>query len=377
MQSFSAFLQEKLRLAPERAPGRQWNLGPMRTVMERTGLGRVKLASQIVSIVGSNGKGSCGYLLASSLQNSGKRVAFVSSPHVLNYRERLRINGLMLSEALWDACYQKVSTLLSQLSYYESIMFISFLLVQEHNIDVLVLEAGLGGRYDAINVLDADVLMVSTIDLEHMDYLGDTREKIFFEKIQVARSNTQVFANIDEISWVEKARQDIGFIHQPLQMINVPLIKGVSPALLSLVANVLQRFFAIDDFSLMPTSIPYRSQIIAPGPVVIDTAHNVPAACNLMKQLVQDLGHEKWDVYCNQKTDRDLVLFLQALMPWVKAGHICTAPGLHPRQQLPIHLADWQWLEASKLNAPFPNRPAVVFGSFYLLQYLTEHLALS
>ena len=374
MRSFRQFLHHKLATVPERATGRTWTLAGMSDAMTACDLSR-RVAPSIVSIVGSNGKGSCGYLLSKSLENAGKKVAFISSPHVHDFRERLVVNGKILPETTWDECFLKLKDHMMHLSYYESIMLVSFCIAFHQSVDVLVLEAGLGGRYDAINVLAADALLVTGVSLEHTEYLGNTKEAIFFEKIQVARAETDLFAADIDREWIERAQQDIGFVNQKIEPLAVPSIPGVSPVLVGLVANVLVKHFSIGHSHIMPSGIPFRAEVIGEGPVIMDTAHNVPAAQYLMHRLVKDFGHQKWDIYCNQKSDRALMPFLEALRPWVSRGYICMAEGLTQEQVLPGHLSDWSWVPATVLKKDMPRRPTVIMGSFFLLQYVGRKLA--
>jgi folylpolyglutamate synthase/dihydropteroate synthase len=374
MLSFRRFLDQKLSTVAERAPGRTWGLGAMEQAMFACQIPK-RLAPHITSLVGSNGKGSCGYLLSKSLQNAEKNVAFISSPHVKDFRERLVINGEMLPEKIWDEYFHQVEDKLDALSYYEAIMLVSFLIVTHQDVDVLILEAGLGGRFDAINVLDSDILLVTSISLEHTEYLGSTEEAIFFEKIQVARFGKSVFANGVSQSWLISAQKKIGFLNQAIDPIEVPSISGVSKDFMVLVANVLVKCFSLTDLSVMPKQIPFRSEVIDVGPILVDTAHNVPAAEYLMHQLVKDFGYLKWDIYCNQKIDRDLVGFLEALSPWVSRGYVCLAEGLHEQQSLPDHLSQWSWVPANVLQGSLPQRPTVIMGSFFLLEYVNRGLA--
>ena len=374
MPSFRRFLDQKLATVAERAPGRSWGLEAMKEAMVASHISKHPV-NTIVSLVGSNGKGSCGYLLSKSLQNSGKNLAFISSPHVRDFRERLLVNGEILPEKIWDKYFHQVENHLIALSYYETIMLVSFLIVADQDIDVLVLEAGLGGRFDAINVLDADILLVTSVSLEHTEYLGRTKEAIFLEKIQVARYGKLVFAHGVDQACLSSAQKEIGFFNQSIDDIEVPKIAGISTDLMVLVANVLTKCFSVTDLSVMPKAIPFRSEVIGPGPTVIDTAHNVPAVKYLMQRLMEDFGHAKWDIYCNQKSDRDLVAFLEALSPWVRRGYVCLGEGLHEQRSLPKHLSQWSWVSAEVLEKPLSHRPTVIMGSFFLLEYVNRGLA--
>ena len=152
-----------------------------------------------VHIVGTNGKGSVSAFVSSILRESGYRVATYTSPHLESPSERLVINGSPLSVAQWDDAIRRVSEVLradsvlqnDPPSFFEVVTAVSFLLIAEDNVDIAVIEAGLGGRLDATNRLANVVLtLVVSISMDHIDFLGDSIEKIADEKFAVMRSAT-------------------------------------------------------------------------------------------------------------------------------------------------------------------------------------------
>ena len=150
-----------------------------------------------IHIVGTNGKGSTAAFLNSILNKSGYRTALYTSPHLINPEERLLICDQPLSENEWLECAVKVvetikndSVLLNDPpSYFEILTAVAFKLIEKHEVDIAVIEAGLGGRLDATNTLgDVIVSVITSISMDHMEYLGDTLEKIAFEKFSVVRN---------------------------------------------------------------------------------------------------------------------------------------------------------------------------------------------
>jgi dihydrofolate synthase/folylpolyglutamate synthase len=141
-------------------------------------------------VAGTNGKGSTCAMLESILLHAGYRVGLYIKPHFLDFNERARINGEMASAtpALVEAfeCVEAQRGDID-LTYFEFTTLAIMHLLSTSAIDVAILEVGLGGRLDAVNVIDADVSIVTSIDIDHKDYLGDTREEIGFEKAGIFR----------------------------------------------------------------------------------------------------------------------------------------------------------------------------------------------
>ncbi len=156
-------------------------------VLARLALG--KLASRVVTVTGTNGKGSTCAFVASLLRAQGLRVGVYSSPHLLRYNERVLIDGQEASdERLCDA-FAAVEAARGDISltYFEMGTLAAFWLFHQSQLDAVVLEVGLGGRLDTVNVVDADLALVTSIGVDHVDYLGDTRELVAFEKAGIFR----------------------------------------------------------------------------------------------------------------------------------------------------------------------------------------------
>lgn len=148
------------------------------------------LSCPVVTVGGTNGKGStCAYLEA-MLVDAGYRVGCYTSPHLLHYRERVRLAGEELPDALHVSAFAAVEAARGDipLTYFEHGTLAALWLFQRFEVEAAVLEVGLGGRLDAVNVIDADCAVVTSVDLDHQDYLGDTREAIGREKAGIFRA---------------------------------------------------------------------------------------------------------------------------------------------------------------------------------------------
>jgi dihydrofolate synthase/folylpolyglutamate synthase len=160
----------------------------VRVVWQR--LAAPRPAPVVISVGGTNGKGSTTAFLQSMLTASGKRVGAYTSPHLLRYSERVRIAGREADDAALCAAFARIEAARGEiaLTYFEFGTLAALLLFAEAALDVAVLEVGLGGRLDAVNLIDADVAIVTTVDLDHQDWLGRDRDSIGREKAGIFRS---------------------------------------------------------------------------------------------------------------------------------------------------------------------------------------------
>ncbi|PTS82799.1 bifunctional tetrahydrofolate synthase/dihydrofolate synthase [Pseudomonas sp. HMWF032] len=159
-----------------------------RIVLQRLGLARI--APRVITVTGTNGKGSTCAFIASLLQGQGLKVGVYSSPHLLRYNERVQIVGVEASDAQLCEAFAVVEAARgdTSLTYFEMGTLAAFWLFQQAGLDALVLEVGLGGRLDAVNLLDADIAVVTSIGIDHADWLGDSRESVAFEKAGILRA---------------------------------------------------------------------------------------------------------------------------------------------------------------------------------------------
>ncbi|MBE2898232.1 bifunctional tetrahydrofolate synthase/dihydrofolate synthase [Pasteurellaceae bacterium 20609_3] len=164
------------------------------------GLARVQAVAQeldllspapyVITVGGTNGKGTTCRLLELILLNAGLRVGVFSSPHLIDYNERVRINNATLPDVCHSEAFAFIDSHKSHsLSYFEFSTLGALYLFKQAQLDVVILEVGLGGRLDATNIIDADICAITSIDIDHVDYLGDTREQIAFEKAGIMRAH--------------------------------------------------------------------------------------------------------------------------------------------------------------------------------------------
>ncbi|WNW14124.1 bifunctional tetrahydrofolate synthase/dihydrofolate synthase [Pseudomonas sp. DTU_2021_1001937_2_SI_NGA_ILE_001] len=159
-----------------------------RQVARQLGLSRP--AARVITVTGTNGKGSTCAFLDALLQAQGLKVGVYSSPHLVRYNERVQVQGVQASDAELCEAFAAVEAARGDitLTYFEMGTLAAFWLFQRAGLDAVVLEVGLGGRLDAVNLVDADLALVTSIGLDHADWLGDTRESVAFEKAGIFRA---------------------------------------------------------------------------------------------------------------------------------------------------------------------------------------------
>ena len=309
------------------------------------GLERVKSVAEILSInlhdsfvitvAGTNGKGTTCRLLEQALLAQGKSVAVYGSPHLISYCERVRLNGELASESDFCQTFELIENARVDitLTYFEFGTLAAMKMMQDSGVDVAILEVGLGGRLDATNILDADLAIITTIDLDHQEYLGNTREQIAREKAGIMRPNGKAvigeFLPIASLSEaVEQlnvdamwANRDFSFhvtegntawrwqgklnSFNSLPYPNIP-IQNASTALAALeVMGLLPEEKQLQDI-LSYTRLPGRQQKISDDPrVVVDVAHN-PQATKAMKEWLLRYSASKLHIVVGMLRDKSI-----------------------------------------------------------------------
>jgi dihydrofolate synthase/folylpolyglutamate synthase len=145
----------------------------------------------IINVAGTNGKGSSVIFLDSILSTAGYQVGRFTSPHLLHYNERICIAGTYANETEICQAFELIEKVRHEVSltYFEFSTLAAMLIFQNHEVEVAILEIGLGGRFDAVNIFDADIALITALDIDHANWLGDDRESIGFEKAGIFRTN--------------------------------------------------------------------------------------------------------------------------------------------------------------------------------------------
>jgi dihydrofolate synthase/folylpolyglutamate synthase len=321
-------------------------------------------AVPVITVAGTNGKGSTCAMLEAILSAAGWRVGLYTSPHLLRYNERVRIGEREAGDAALVSAFARVEAARTEtagntsLTYFEFGTLAAVDLFLRSAVDVLVLEVGMGGRLDAVNAFDADCAIVTSIGMDHMDYLGATREAIGHEKAGIFREGkpavladpappASVLAHAQAIrARLLRVGQEFGFEAEPGQWsfwgpagrqsgLAYPALHGAiqllnaSAALAAL--DALQQCLPVSPEQirrgLAVVSLPGRFQLLPGRPaVVLDVGHNPQAAAVLAENL-SDLGPcpRTWAVF-GMLRDKDIAGVVRMLAGRVNEWFVCTLP---------------------------------------------------
>ena len=321
----------------------------------------LELAATIVTVAGTNGKGSTCAMLESVLLAAGYRVGLYTSPHLLRYNERVGVNGRPVDDECLCMAFARVEAAREgvPLTYFEFGTLASWIVFAGAPLDALILEVGMGGRLDAVNALDADCAVVTSVAIDHTDYLGDTREKIGLEKAGILRAGRPAIvadpeppASVIEyagaigadlqrlgrdfgyvrdegkwIFWGRRGRRE-GLAHPALrgahQLLNASACLAVLDALgerLPVGMNDVRKGLATVECS-------GRFQVLPGRPaVVLDVAHN-PQAAAILAQNLADMGsYPATHAVFGMLRDKDIEGVCAALQGRVSAWYAATLAG--------------------------------------------------
>jgi dihydrofolate synthase / folylpolyglutamate synthase len=328
-------------------------------VLVRTGWRRP--ACPVITVGGTNGKGSCVAMLAAILQASGRRVATFTSPHLVDYRERIRIDGAPVSAASLVAAFERIADSLAadSLTFFEFNTLAALLAFETAVPDAIVLEVGMGGRLDTVNLVDADASVIVSVGLDHTEWLGRDLESIGREKAGILRrGRPAIVGTASPPRSVLEAAETVGAelllrgrdfdgvegtdgtwrYHDAageLDSLPAPAIDGLAQvgnaaaalaALRSLRGQLPVERYAVEQ-GLRRVRLPGRFQRIADArgfEWVLDVAHNPDAACTLAANLAHYPAAGRTIGVCGMLGDKDVEEVLRILGAsagrWIAAG---------------------------------------------------------
>ncbi|KAF1691119.1 bifunctional tetrahydrofolate synthase/dihydrofolate synthase [Pseudoxanthomonas koreensis] len=379
-------------------------------VAERLGLQRP--AQQVVTIAGTNGKGSTAAFVEAIARAGGWKVGVYTSPHLLRYNERVRIDGEEADDDALAAAFAAVEAARGDipLTYFEYGTLAALWLFQRSGLDLAVLEVGLGGRLDAVNIIDPDVAVITTVDIDHTDWLGGDREAIGREKAGIARAwKPLVLGEVDAPSSVLAHAYAIGagvvqsgndFFHEAVDAAHwrwrevgaellLPRPQLAAPAQRANAAS------AIAALRALPRALPEHA--FAEGvaaaqvqgrlqrfgrdgiEVVVDVAHNPQAVRGLAEWLRADPPAGATAVVFAALADKDAAAMVEALAPAVSRWHLAGLEGTPRAQDVDAFAARLAGTAAAAgsrdgsvqaalqraLAAARPGDRVLVFGSFH------------
>ncbi|MEJ2393582.1 MAG: bifunctional tetrahydrofolate synthase/dihydrofolate synthase [Candidatus Thiodiazotropha sp.] len=330
------------------------------------------LSSRVVTVAGTNGKGSCVAMLDAIYRQAGYRVATYTSPHLIRYNERIRLNGVSIDDHRLCQAFDAVDKARDKttLTYFEFGTLAALYLFAQSPPDVVILEVGLGGRLDAVNIIDTDLALITTIDIDHQNWLGETREAIGREKAGIMRSGrpavladpampesvfaearrlgAEVMAAGRDYHWRENTEgwhwsgPDGVALNLPK-----PALRGAwqlqNAAAVVMVIQALNPQLPVDESGLSAglagIRLPGRQQMV-PGhpPVLLDVAHNCQAVKGLASSLEQIAPQTRIRAVFGLLRDKDATAIASLLSARIEAWYLMDLPG--ERGQTSEKLAD-------------------------------------
>ena len=391
-------------------------LDRVRTVAERMG---IRFACPVITVAGTNGKGSTCAMLESILMQAGYRTGVYTSPHLVHFEERLRLNGDPVNASILIAAFAFVERARCQndqnisLTYFEFSTLAILEVMKQSALDVVILEVGLGGRLDAVNIIEPDCAIITSIDLDHMALLGESREAIGYEKAGIMRTGKPVVVSdplppqsvLDRAlevgadlwrvgqdfnvsgdkqqwNWAGRGRRYSGMAYPALrganQLVNAGGVLAALTALrdrLPVTAQAVRNGFVFAE-------LPGRFQIVPGQPtLVLDVAHNPHAAAALALNLDAMGFFPTTHAVFGAMADKDVVALLKRLNPLVDKWYFTDLPTARAASA-PELMQAWQAQNTRKdasasthpdpesalqaaLAGADPTDRIVVFGSFY------------
>lgn len=375
--------------------------------------------AKVITVAGTNGKGSTTTTISSILQAQGYKVGLYQSPHIYRFNERVKINGVEVDDSTLIDAFVAVEdarqTCQLSLSFFEATTLAGLYIFQQQQCDVWVLEVGLGGRLDVVNVIDADVAVITNIGLDHVNWLGDTIEKIAYEKAGIIRANIPVIfastqivpqAIVDKVAECQASLyalnqdyfyqcDDDGWSYaSPAMTLRLPYatlaVENMAGAISAVLLSGLNIIVDAIRQGVMQAKLAGRFDIrhINNKTVIFDAGHNPHGIEFLVKQLRQ---YRKNHPQCTEivtvfsmLNDKDIQGVVERLSPIVEHWHVASldnhrATSLEQLQQhLPLQQIscynDAKQAFITALGQLQQHQLLLVCGSFYTLEAVWEYL---
>jgi len=331
-----------------------------RAVADRLGLAAPPFP--VVTVAGTNGKGSSVAMLAAVLHAAGYRVGSYTSPHLLHYNERIQLDRVPVDDAAIMTAFERIDAAREEvpLTYFEFGTLAALDIFHRARPDVVILETGLGGRLDAVNIIDCDVALLTAIDIDHVEWLGPDRESIGREKagifragrvavcadprppasiaLEASRIGAQLHQlgagfgyTVEEAGWRWHRRGGREITLPPMQLLGEYQYQNAAGVIMAL--ELLGERLPVAEAQLRAgitgTRLPGRFQMARFGrvPVILDVAHNPHAAAALARNLMALGGRGRLQAVFGMLRDKDAVGVVEKLRPFVAQWHVVSLGG--------------------------------------------------
>ncbi|MFA5795344.1 MAG: folylpolyglutamate synthase/dihydrofolate synthase family protein [Candidatus Brocadiia bacterium] len=374
------------RMAKYHYSQKTFNLKRMESLLDK--LGRPQQGLRFIHIAGTKGKGSTAIITARILSASGYKTGLFTSPHLINITERIQIDGASIPNSIFARLMNDIriaSRNIKGLTFFELITAMAFLYFRDNRVDFAVIEVGLGGRLDSTNVITPLASIITRLDFDHMDKLGNTISRIAREKAGIIKPGVPVITIKQQYQDAMRVIRDSAIKNKsPLYVVQnktnrpypAPLILGqhqnenIGLALEVIKLLNLQGYINVESpkikSALKGLRLPGRIEIISHRPgIIIDSAHN-PVAMEAVRDTVVKLDHRKLILVIGISMDKDIPKMLDIIMP-ISDTVIFTSTK-HPRLLAPIDFTPY-------LKESYLERPIFLDPDYRRAMRLAKHLA--
>ena len=289
------------------------------------------IAKKVVVIGGTNGKGTTAEFLNNLLLQSDFKVGLYTSPHLFNFNERIRINGLPVSDLDIINAFREIEEIKGdvRLTYFDYATIAAFILFKKNSIDVAILEIGLGGRYDPVNLLDSDISILTNVELDHQKWLGNTREEIGEEKSAIFREGKTIIMGAAEMpeTVLQKAK---GLNSKTLQLgldffvdeINTNNLNKESAACsVAAYKEITDKQINYKEI-LENTSLLGRCDV--KGKFILDVSHNLASVQNLVSFINKECKGKSIKAIVGLMQDKDITGIIKVIKDVISEWYACS-----------------------------------------------------
>lgn len=374
--------------------------GLERTIELANRVGNPHESYDTIHVAGTNGKGTTCSVINSILMESGKKVGLYTSPHIKDFNERIRVNGIDISDDELIKYSEKLLPIAEEIdaTFFEITTVMAFMYFADKGVEVAVIETGMGGQFDSTNIITPKVCVITDIDMDHEEFLGDTIEKIAFEKAGIIKPKVPIITTNESPSVLEIIRAKAEKESAPMIISNTEIDSEVNRVIqFRYISHSFKKNYAAALKSTevylgadISTEIQQKAvenieknsgyfarlQLIANDPIcILDISHSVAAAQNLCSSIESHYGDKKWTIILALMNDKDYRGIIEELAQITDLMILTQVEN--ERSMSAIDLRDYAerlgvntmlFIDPKKAQqfAKASNMDTIITGSFYL-----------